>query len=396
MTSRGRASHVQPRPPSTGRPRKGVRAAAPSTQRVRAHRGLEARRRRLPLPARALLTLSVMILGAAVFLTASGGIGPVVASLGNSFADAFNKLVATPNPSPTLAVATDAPIIAAPTQPYTNQPQATLHITVPVAVVGTTATVRVYVALQGLSLTPVGEVAVGSTTQVQAQVDLTKGRNDFSATVVKDGVESPQAPVVTIVLDQDPPKVTISSPANGASISASTVTIVGTTQAGSDLLARNGANGVTTTGTADANGKFSLTLTIEQGSNAITIQATDPAGNETTLTLTVKQGSGTIQANLSASTYQIRTSSPPSSIQLRVLVTDPTGAPLPGATATFTLTIHGCQPITNVQTTDASGRATFTTPLTCTYTVGTGLATVLVSYTGFGNTTDRVPMNVVK
>lgn len=369
--------------------------AAPSTQRVRGHRGIEARRRRLPLPARALLTLSVMILGAAVFLTASGGIGPVVSSLGNSFAEAFNKLVATPNPSATQAVATDAPIIAAPSQPYTNQPTATLHITVPVAVVGTTAMVRVYVALQGLTLTPVGEVAVGSTTQVQAQVDLTKGRNDFSATIVKDGVESTQAPVVTIVLDQDPPKVTISSPADGASISASTVTIVGTTQAGSDLLARNGANGVTTTGTADANGKFSLTLAIEQGSNAITIQATDPAGNQTTLVLTVKQGSGTIQANLSASTYQIRTSSPPSSIQLRVLVTDPTGAPLPGATATFTLTIHGCQPITNVQTTDAGGRALFTTPLTCPYTVGTGLATVLVSYTGFGNTSDRVSMNVV-
>jgi hypothetical protein len=397
MTSRGRATHVRPRAPSTGRPRQTAGVAAPSTQRVRAHRGLEARRRRLPLPARALLTLSVAILGVAVFLTASGGIGPLVASLGNSFEDAFNKLVATPNPSPTEAIATDSPIIAAPNEPYTNQPTATLHITVPVAVVGTSATVRVYVALQGLSLTPVGDVAVGNTTQVQAQVDLTKGRNDFSATIVKDSVESSQAPVVTIVLDQEPPKVTITSPKNGASIDKSTVTIVGTTQASSDLLAHNAETGTSVSGTADANGKFSLSLPIDQGSNAIDIRATDPAGNQTTVTLTVKQGSGNIHASLSASRYTISVSHDAgSSIQLRVYVTDPDGAPLAGATAAFNLTIPGLAPISNTVTTNSDGRAIFTTSLIGPMKTGRGLATVNVTYPGFGDTTDYAPLTFVK
>lgn len=396
MTSRGRASHVRPRPPSTGRPRKATRVAAPSNQRVRAHRGLEARRRRLPLPARLLLSASVAILGVAVFLTATGGIGPLVASIGNSFGSAFSRLVATPNPSPTEVIATDSPIIAAPDQPYTNQATATLHITVPAAVVGTSATVRVYVALQGLSLTPVGEVAVGSTTQVQIQVALTKGSNAFSATIVKDGVESAQAPVVTIVLDQDPPKVTITSPKDGASISGPTVTITGTTQASSDLLAHNAANGTSVSGTADANGKFSLTLPIEQGANAIDIRATDPAGNQTTVTLTVKQGSGQIQASLSASSYQISVSHPPSSLQLRVLVTDPTGAALSEATATFTVQIPGLAPISNTVTTDGSGNAIFTISLVGPMKTGNGLATVLVSFPGVGNTTDRVSLTFVK
>jgi hypothetical protein len=396
MTSRGRTTHVRPRPPSTGRPRHAARVAAPSSQRVRVHRGLEARRRGLPIPARALLTMSVVILGVAVFLTASGGIGPLVASLGNSFGDAFNRLVATPNPSATAAVATDSPIIAPPAEPYTNQPAATLHISVPVAVEGTNATVRVYVALQGLSLTPVGDVAVGSTTQVLAQVDLTKGRNDFSATIVKDGVESPRAPVVTIVLDQDPPKVTITSPQDGASINASTVTIVGTTQAGSDLLAHNAANATSVTGTADANGKFSLTLPIEQGSNAIDIRATDPAGNVTTDTLTVKQGSGDIQARLYASQYSISVSHPPSSLRVWVVVTDPDGAALPGASATFTVLIPGLGPIANTLTTDGSGRATFTIALVGPMKTGPGTATVLVTYPGFGSTTNQVPLTFVK
>jgi hypothetical protein len=359
MTTRGRATHVRPRPPSSGRPRQSGRVAAPSVTRVRVHRGIDARRRRLPLPARALLTLSVVILGAAVFLTAGGGIGPLVGSLGNSFGDAFAKLVATPNPSPSEAVATDSPIIAAPGQPYTNQPTATLHITVPVAVVGTSATVRVYVALQGLALTPVSEVPVGSTTQVQATVDLTKGRNDFSATIVKDGVESAQAPLVTIILDQDPPKVTINSPKDGASVNTSTVTIIGTTQAGTDLLAHNTTNGTSVTGTADANGKFSLKLSIDQGANEIDIRATDPAGNQTTATLTVKQGSGNIHA-------------------------------------AFTVQIPGLGPISNTVTTDAGGRASFTISLVGPMKTGNGLATVLVSYPGFGDTTDRVSLTFVK
>jgi hypothetical protein len=397
MTSRGRAAHVRPRPPSSGRPRGGGRVAAPATQRVRTHRGLDARRRRLPLPARGLLSLAVVLLGLAVFLTASGGIGPVMASLGDSFGTAFSNLIATPNPSPTQAVATDSPIIAAPNQPYTNNATATLRITVPLAVAGTTATVRVYLALQGLSLTPVADVPVGSTTQVQAQVNLTKGRNDFSATIIKDGAESSQAPVVTIVLDQDPPKITIGSPKDGASIDASTVTIVGTTQAGSDLLAHNGATGTSVTGSADTNGKFSLTLQIDQGSNAIDIRATDPAGNQATVTLTVKEGSGNINASLSASKYQISVSKDAgNALQLRVLVTDPTGAPLPGATATFTLQIPGLGPISNTQTTDANGRAAFTTPLVGPMKTGNGLATVLVTAAGFGDTTDRVSLQFVK
>lgn len=332
----------------------------------------------------------------AVYLSATGGIGPLVASLGTSFSDAFSKLIATPNPSPSEVVATDAPIIAPPGQPYTNSATATLHVTVPVDVAGTTATVRVYVALQGLSLTPVDDVPVGSTTQLQVQVDLAKGRNDFTATIVRNGVESPEAPVVTIVLDQDPPKITITSPKDGASISDSSVTIVGTTQAGSDVLAQNGANGSSVTGTADSGGKFSLTLPLDQGSNAIQIRATDPAGNQTTMTLTVKQGSGELQASLHASKYTISISHLPTYLQVWVVVTDPTGAPLVGASASFVVQIPGLGPISNTLITDANGRAVFTINVVSKPTTGNGLATVVVSYENFATATDNVPLTFIK
>jgi glucodextranase-like protein len=393
---RGRSStHVRPRPPSSGRPR-GVRASAPATQRVRAHRGIDARRRRLPLPARALLALSVIALGGAVFLTATGGIGAIVASVGGSLEAAVGKLIATSQPSASEVVATDSPLIAAPDKPFTNQATATLHVTIPVAVINTDATVRVYVALQGLQPAPVADIPVGSTTQLVASVQLVKGPNNFTATIVKDGAESGESPVVTITLDQDAPKVTISSPKDKATINDSKVTITGSTQAGSSLIAQNAANGTSVTGTAGSDGKFSLILPLGQGSNAITLRVTDPAGNETDKTLTVNQGSGEMSANLSASLYTIHVSHPPSSLQLRVTVSDPSGAPLAGASCTFTLQIPGLAPITSTKTTDASGRASFTTTLVGPMTVGSGLAVVLVTYPDYGQTSDRVPMSFVK
>jgi hypothetical protein len=397
MTSRrSHAAHVRPRPPSSGRPRQGVRTKAPATQRVRQHRGIDSRRQRMPLPARILMALSVIALGGAVYLTATGAIGPLVASLGGTIDLAFGKLLVSAEPSASEVVATDSPIIAAPDRPFTNQATAQLRMTVPVAVINTTAKVRIYVALAGLSMTPVQDISVGSTTQIVATVDLTKGENSFTATIIRDGVESAEAPTVSIVLDQDKPKLTIASPKNNAAINDPTVTISGTTQASSALIAHDAANGASVTGQAGTDGKFQLTLPLGQGSNAIDVKSTDPAGNETTVTLTVKQGSGDMTANLSGSVYRISVSNPPSSIQLRVVVSSPSGTPVAGASATFTLQIPGLGPITSTKTTDASGRATFTTSLVGPMTVGSGLATVLVTYPGFGDTTDRVALTFVK
>src|SRR4051794_35047188 len=117
-TPRGRTGHVRPRPPSTGRPSRSSRGAGPRTQRTRQHRGLDARRRRLPLPTRVLLALAVLALGGAVFLTATGGIGPIVGTLGAGFAHAIDRLIATPVPTESVLVATDSPIISEPDSAY--------------------------------------------------------------------------------------------------------------------------------------------------------------------------------------------------------------------------------------------------------------------------------------
>lgn len=336
-------------------------------------------------------------LAGAVFLTATGGIGPIVGTLGAGFAQALDRLVASPVPSEAVAVATNSPLIAVPDSPYTNQSTIDLRVTVPAEVLNDpNAKLRVKVALQGLDAAPIDDVAIGSSITVIVPVDLTKGRNDFTATIIRSGVESDSSPVVTVFLDQVPPKVTIKSPKNGTTVNDPNLTLKGATEAKTILTARNDADGVAVTVTAANDGTFQLVLPLEPGTNAIHIDATDLAGNESATDLSYVQGSGKMHANLTASLYRISISHPPGSLQLTVIVTDPDGAPLVGATASFTLQIPGLGPISGSAVTGADGRAHFTTPLVGKITAGNGEGVVQVTHPVFGETTDRVALTFVK
>ena len=396
MTSRRGATHVRPRPPSSGRP-KTFKVAAPDRRRVRQHRGLSARRKRAPLATRTLLALSVVILAGVAFVAASGGIGPVLATLGSGFGAAVDRLLATPVPTQTDLPPTDSPRIAAPPQPFTNQASVDLSVSVPIEVVGDTAArVRIYLALEGLTAAPVVDVAVGTTSRMIVPLQLTPGRNDISATLFRGDEESEHSPIVTYFLDLEPPAIAVKSPKDGAAIDTHEVTVHGTTQANTSLVARNTGNGSSISTVANREGEFEFGLPLTPGRNDIEITGTDPAGNVGTTQLRLIQGSTDMSVRLSASTYRIDVSRHPSSLQLSVLVRDPSGEPLAGALAFFTLQIPGLAPISNELATGMDGRAIFTTPLVGTLSTGGGVGTVLVTHELYGQSTDRVTLTFVK
>src|SRR5436190_19031594 len=340
MPSR-RSPHVRPRPVSTGRPQlQPIKAKAPDRRRVRQHPGLSARRRRAPLVLRTGLALAVVLLAGGVFLLASGGIGTTLTALAGGFSNAFNRLVATPMPTGTDLPPSDSPRISPPEQPYTNEALVDLNVSVPVAVLGDqNAKVRIYLALEGLKSAPVVDVPVGTTSRMVVPFTLTEGRNDISATLFRGGSESEPSSIVTWVLDLTPPKINITSPKDGASIETPAATIKGITQTGSTVIARNPANSASITAVAGRDGSFEIELPLVPGDNQIEIDATDLAGNIAQKTLKVTQGSTKMRVRLSASLYQISIAHHPGSLQLTVLVTDPSGDPLAGAHAFFTLQI---------------------------------------------------------
>jgi hypothetical protein len=345
-----------------------------------------------------MLIAAVVGLGVIVLYTATGGLTRAVATLGTSLGGMLDRLTVSTTPAPSGSIFAESPIIEPPPEPYINEKAIDLVITIPSEVVGKSARVRLYVALGDEAPAQAHEdVPVGSTARVVIpRVELTKGVNDFTATLVgADDVESEQSPVVRYVYDGTKPRITITSPKDGATINRETVRLSGKTQGRSGLVARNSSNGTTVNGTAAANGTFTLTLPLDIGSNPITITATDPAGNAGELVLSVQRGSGELTAVLMSTVYRIRVDRLPEPIELEVLVTDPDGKPLEGARVTFSLTIPGIAPLTFDAETGGDGRATFRTTVPKGATAGTGPASVLVRTREFGRATDRTVITML-
>jgi hypothetical protein len=339
----------------------------------------------------------VVVLGGAILMSGLGGVGGVVGSVGTAFTGLLTRVMSTPEPSATLAPALDPPALRAPDDPYTNLAAVTLRGTVPASIAGDPAyRVRIYVTLPDGKPTEVKEVAVpGTATFTVPGVALVDGPNDFTATIVGDDYESEPSGVVTYVLDVEPPQVVISSPGDGSTINRDFVEIEGRSQALSEIVARNEANGVTATASAADDGRFTIRVALAPGPNGVTVTSVDPAGNEGSAVLAVRRGSGKLTADLSVSAYRIVDGDLPETFSARVAVTDPDGRPLEGASVLFTLTIPGIPAIVpSPIVTDGAGVATFRTTIPAGATPGTGPITALVTSEEFGRVMVRTVLTI--
>jgi Glucodextranase, domain B len=354
--------------------------------------------RSMPMPARLALLLAVAALAVVVTTTVTGLLPRIVGSIGSALGGFTATVLATPVPSPSLIPIPAAPTLVAPQKPYTNQPTATFTGTVPLDVVGRAGyLVRIYVALPDQEPVAVREMAVGGTPSfVVENLPLERGRNDITATLVGPGGESESSPLITIVLDTSKPKITVSSPEDGATVNGETVTITGKTQGRSTVVARNEANGTAATATAGGDGTFTMEVPISSGTNGIALTATDLAGNVGTAVVSVRRGSGTLAVALSASAYRISAARLPRTIELRALVTDPDGNPIAGQDVTFTLSIPGVPALTGDAVTDGSGAALFRTVIPAGATPGSGLGTAFVSTAGYGEASGRISITIIE
>ncbi len=351
----------------------------------------------MPLAARLLLGAALAVLIVAVSLVALGGLSRVVGSLGSAMSGVIGAIAATPKPTATPAPVLEPPILDSPAQPYTNQPTVTLAGTVPRAFIGLPGyQIRIEDSVEGAPAVVLREEAVPSIASFTVpEVQLTAGRNDLTARLVSADGSGDPSPVVTYILDTQPPPVTITSPANGATVNGSSVKISGRTQALSSVAARDEANGATANTTAGGDGSFSLTIALADGVNGITVTATDPAGNTGSAVVGITKGSGALAAHLTATPYKLSAATG-GNLSATVTVTDPNGQPLPGAAVQFTITVPGLAPIQPAEImTDATGTATFSTQVPPGGTSGqTGLVVALVTTTQYGQTSARAGLAV--
>ena len=348
-----------------------------------------------------MLVLALVLLGGSILYASTGQLGTIVAGFGSSIAGLITKASETAAPSASAVAAVDSPVLLRADEEYTNQPLADLQGTLPAVVAGRKDyRVRIYRSLgdEDAPAELVRELTIGATPQFTVGgVTLEKGVNFFTATIKGPGdTETNRSPAVRYVYDTSKPKIIMRSPKDGDTVNKKTVELRGEVQSRSVVVARNAENGASVTGKAAPDGTFSLTLALEPGQNGITLTSTDPAGNESALVITVLRGSGKLTATLTTSAVQFPTSQLPSSLTLTAVVIDPDGRPADGANVTFTLSIPGVDPITQVGTTDAAGSAIFRTSVPNGATVGNGLATVLVDTIKYGSVTARAVIAIVK
>jgi len=391
---------VRPRPPSTGRAATSRSRPAPDrSSQLRTHRRID-RSGPVPIAFRASLALAVVALAVFVAWAATGQVGRAAASVGSLFDGFLHAVTTSPSPPPTEAVLAGAPSLSAPAQADTNEATVTLSGSVPQDVVGKPDfTINLYQALKSQKPARILEGFPVPTTPLFTirGVKLQKGSNSFTVTLVGPGGESLPSKPVVYVLDQTPPKVTITAPKPDATVNASAATITGKTQARSALLAHNADNMVNVAGTAADDGSFTLKVPLVMGPNGITLTVTDPAGNVTSQVIAIRRGSGKLAVSLKPSDYQINVRVSHSGFTLTATVTDPDGHPLEGASVTFTLSVPGVQPIVGTATTDGTGTATFRTRIPKTQLPAgtrryTAPATALVSSDDFGTAQTQVPI----
>jgi len=348
----------------------------------------------MPFIGRLIMALALVALVLGVLYVGMGGLGKVAGAIGSTLGGFVDGVTATPSPRPSFEPISDAPSVQAPEEPYTTADSTDLVITVPSDVVGDSKyRIRIYLALKDQAPAIIDEVPIAGPTTI-VPVALTKGVNDFSVTILGPTGESDPSPVARFIQDKAPPKITITSPMNGAIVNRKAVEITGKTQGRTTLIARNAANGASITADALGNGTFSLTLAIAAGANQITIGGTDPAGNVSQVELIVKRGTGKVTVSLTASAYRITRSKLPETIRLTAVANDPDGRALAGADVTFTLSIPGIQTIIAEAKTSANGSATFETDIPKDADVGLVHAAVLVSSNEFGSTTDYTVITI--
>lgn len=123
-----------------------------------------------------------------------------------------------------------------------------------------------------------------------ADVSLQEGENVLTAKASTEQGQTGASEPVTIILDQEKPELSITSPADKSKTNKETVTVKGTVSDDNlDWVKVNGKK-------ADVkDGAFSHRILLEQGENVIKVVAQDKAGNKTTKKVTIEAKYGDLE-----------------------------------------------------------------------------------------------------
>jgi PKD repeat protein len=236
----------------------------------------------------------------------------------------------------TATASATVPVTAAITVAVTSPTRNALFSTNTVTVTGTTSTPNLTVTVNGIA------ASVSGTSFTANGVSLREGVNLISATAT-DGNGGVGTGVVSVILDTTAPLVSITSPAAGATVSASSIAVAGLVS--DSVTGTIGSNDVTVTVNGQpaqvSNRSYLLSsLLLAPGLNTITVVATDNVGNTSQTSETIQLLPPTSQLSIVKLSGDAQTGGVKSVLPqpLVVQLLAATGTPVSGRPITFTVT----------------------------------------------------------
>jgi hypothetical protein len=352
MDESGSRARRTDRPMASGR--RSVRPR-PSQRQAGANSGgsLEPVQPRIPWGRRIGIVIALLALGGTVAL--AGGFGGRGTPGASASPPASARVGQTVQPTQVITgkVPAAAPVLTEPLSGLTAKNTWSTRTTLPATgIARSDLRLRIYRAdKQVLEL----KVKAGKSMPVR-NIPLKSGGNVVTAAFVGPGGEGPRSKAVSITLDDVAPQLSLSQPQDQDIVNAPNVTVLGQTEGGLQITARNLTLQKTLTTSADGTGVFSVALPLASGANDLEITTADALGNPAYVVMTITRGAGVASVQLTLTRTQFRVNALPAAFDVNLKVVDANGRPVDGAAVTFSLSPPGVPTSTYFATT-ADGHA---------------------------------------
>jgi hypothetical protein len=258
--------------------------------------------------------------------------------------DRPGALAGAPSPTPAASLLDTrrpllAPVIVSPGDTRTAEYEIAVTVDVPAEEELTRKLLTLVVLRGDEELRTLEKPKLGSRITIEGVSLLERSDNELTVALRSAAGYGPRSTSVLVTQNPDAPTLTITAPANGTEVYERTIQVEGTSEVGAKVTIRNETSGWgPTTQTVDSGGGFEESVKLVFGKNVIVVES---QGLTTALSppqvVRVTRLDGRPRLKKVDVPEEIRKSSLPGKISVKVMVTDERGDPMADATVAYSL-----------------------------------------------------------
>jgi hypothetical protein len=180
-----------------------------------------------------------------------------------------------------------------------------------------------------------------SDTEDPHPIALEEGPNRLTARLAGPNGAGPAATDIEILLDTQPPTLSVDAPRDHQPVEGDRVTVRGASDPGTTISIVNRRTGAESPLTVGPSGEFEEVVLLEPGENELRIKASDVAGNVESLVRSVDRAGAGVKPKISVTPGQLSARQLPRSVRVIARMHDKEKRPVKGARVTFTLSVPG-------------------------------------------------------